>query len=179
MKVAIDTNIFMHLFNERENEDSHIEQLLSQLGKHKFRLCVDSTKKIANEYYEHLEPWLRRKDDTGIQLYILRFWMNEEIRETIPTDPTDDLMTRIKRVIHEKDEHADRALVYISCKGDCCLVTNCKVHILDRKGELKKNTRKLRGKQSDILDSRSAIPHFSDQNLAKLLADEVAAEAIL
>jgi hypothetical protein len=171
MRVAIDTNIFIHLFNQSENEDSHIDQLLSQLAKHKFKLCVDSTNKIVNEYYEYLYPRLRREDDTGIQLYILRFWMNEQIRDSIDTDPTDPLMRRIKGVIHEKDEHADRALVYISCRGNCCLVTNCNIHILSRRRELKRQTKQHRGRQSVILDSRAAVPHFSDENLAKLAAE--------
>ena len=159
MKVAIDTNIFIHLFNPQNNEDSHIDQLLSHLAKLEYSLCVDSTNKIANEYQEKLIPMIERQDDRGIQLYILRFWM-ALARVSVEIDVTDLLMQRIRQVIQEHDEHVDRAFIYVSCKGNCCLVTNDNEHILSRRRVIKEKTRKLRGDASIILDSREAIPHF-------------------
>jgi hypothetical protein len=155
--VAIDTCVFLHLFNDGNNPDSHIEQLLNHLFKKRYRLGVDSTQKIANEYTEYLEPIIRNSDETKLQVPILRFWMNVDLRETINVEAEDLLMHRIRQVIHEKDEHADRAFVYVSCKGDCCLITNDGEHILPRRKELRDKTRKLRGNQSQILNSREAV----------------------
>jgi hypothetical protein len=160
MKVAIDTNIFIHLFNPGNNPDSHIDQLLIHLAKSGPQLCVDTTEKIANEYLEKLGPMVKQENEIGIQLYILRFWMETGIRCSIETDPTDLLMHRIRQAIPEADEHADRAFVYVSCKGNCCLVTNDGEHILPRRTIIKSKTKKLRGKDSVIYDSQEAIPYF-------------------
>lgn len=170
MRVAIDTNVFLHLLNPAHNGDSHIDQLLSHLAKHAFKLCVDSTDKIAKEYYEHLDSLLRRQDDTDLKLYILRFWMDGSIRDPIDVDARDQLMSRIREVIPGNRQQVDRAFVYVSYKGDCCLVTNCNAHILSRTTNLKKRTKKLRGKRSIILDSREAVPYFCDKNRDELAA---------
>jgi hypothetical protein len=100
-RVSIDTCVFLHLFNEANNPDSHIEQLLSHLYKKHYRLCVDSTNKIANEYLEYLVPIIKNSDDTKIQLPILRAWMNIDLREQIEVDQDDMLMHRIRQVIPE------------------------------------------------------------------------------
>jgi hypothetical protein len=160
IRVAIDTNIFVHLTNPHENPDSHIDQLLSHLSKSDPTLCVDSTNKITNEYQEKLGPRIRDQDEKGFAIYLIRFWINLVQRETVQLDPACLLMHRIKQVIHERDEHADRAFVYVSCEGNCPLITNDKTHIVDRRKELKSKTRKLRGEDSRILLSLEAIKFF-------------------
>src|SRR5258708_16260922 len=81
-------------------------------------------------------------------------------RELVDTDSTDALMARIRGVIPEPKEHADRAFVYVACKGDCCLVTNDGEHILPRRGKLMNKTRAERGPNTRFLSSREAVEHF-------------------
>jgi len=156
-RIAIDTNVFIHLTNPQENPDSHIDQLLSHLAKTQHRLCVDSTGKIENEYDEKLGPRIRNLSETGIAIFLLRFWMNPDLRDKIDTDPLDLLMRRIRQAIHEAEEHADRAFVYVSCKGDCRLVSNDHIHIIGRRSELRSKTRQLRGGSTCFQTSREAV----------------------
>jgi hypothetical protein len=159
-RVAIDTNIFIHLTNQQENPDSHIDQLLIHLAKSDPRLCVDSTRKIGNEYEEKLGPRIRAESEQGLAIYLIRYWMNPDLREEIEVDTQGLLMRRIKDVIPEADEHADRAFVFVSCHGDCALISNDKMHIVGRRSELKSKTRKLRGSNWQILLSREAVEFF-------------------
>src|SRR5690349_6403414 len=85
-RIAIDTNVFVHLTNPQENPDSHIDQMLSHLAKDNPRLCIDSTNKISNEYLEKLGPRIGNSNETGIAIYLLRFWMNPDLRDIIETD---------------------------------------------------------------------------------------------
>jgi hypothetical protein len=156
-RIAIDTNVFIHLTNPHNNPDSHIDQLLMHLTKTQPRLAVDSTKKIGNEYEEKLGARIRDQSDTGLAIQILRFWMNPDLRDTINVDSQDQLMGRLYQVIPEVDEHADRAFVYVSCQGNCCLISNDDGHIYSRKGEIKSKTRKLRGDDWQILSSKDAV----------------------
>ena len=163
-KIAIDTCVFLHLLNKDPqtgvNEDSHIDDLLRHPEVRKLRLCVDTTDKIRNEYQIHPDPIVRKQDDTRTEIYILRFWMEVGRRERIATDTNGALMSRIREVIPEPNEHADRAFVYVACAGNCCLVTNDGEHILPRRPELKRKTRRHRGGNTDFLTSREAVGHF-------------------
>jgi len=163
-RIAIDTNVFIHLTNPHNNPGSHIDQLLMHLAKNQPRLCVDSTCKIGNEYEEKLGPRIRDLNDTGLAVYLLRFWMNPDIRDVIETHLTDLLMRRIRQVIPEVDEHADRAFVYVSCRGGCCLVSNDDGHIYSRRKDLKDKTRKLRGENWRIVNSQEAIGFLVQPN---------------
>ncbi len=157
VRIAIDTNVFVHLTNPKENPDSHIDQMLSHLAKNQPRLCVDSTKKIGNEYEEKLAPRIRDTNETGIAIFLLRYWMNPDLREVVDTDPLDHLMHRISQAIPEHDEHADRAFVYVSCKGNCPLVSNDRVHIIGRRSKLWKKTREYRGAVTCFQTSREYV----------------------
>ena len=159
-RIAIDTNIFVHLTNPADNPDSHIDQLLNHLAKSDPILCVDSTNKISAEYDEKLGPRIQTQNERNLAIYIIRFWILFARRESIPLNATSQLMNRIRQVIPEPAEHVDRALVYVSCEGNCPLITNDKLHIVDRRSELKKRTRKLRGQDSRILLSVEAINFF-------------------
>ena len=158
-QLAIDTNIFQHLLNPQMNTNLHIDKVLGYLARSKCMLLVDSTKKIANEYEALVIPIIRNADDTRVQIYLLRYWMNSEIRHEEPLDRQDQLMQQIKRVIYE-NEHADRAFVYVSCKRDCYLITNDNVHILNRRRELLEGTRRHRGTNTDFIDSHQAHQEF-------------------
>ena len=157
IRVVIDTNVFVHLTNAQENPDSHIDQLLNHLAKAEPTLCIDSTNKIASEYEEKLGPRIRNQSETGLAVYLIRFWMIAVRREIVELDGTSLLMRRIREIIYEPAEHADRALVYVSCEGNCPLITNDKAHIVDRRNNLKSKTRKLRGEHSRIFLSREAV----------------------
>jgi len=159
-RIAIDTNVFIHLTNPKENPDSHIDQLLSHLAKDNPRLCVDSTKKISNEYLEKLGPRINSQDEKGIAIFLLRFWMDQGLREEIATDVQDRLMRRIERVIIERDEHTDRTFVYVSCKGDCPLISNDHGHIIGRRAELRKQTREYRGSATSFKTSLEYVQEY-------------------
>ena len=158
--IAIDTNIFLHLFNPAENTDSHIDKLLGVLITSHYQLLVDSTRKIGNEYQQKIVPIIRNLDETKPQLPLLRFWMNMDIRHEVELDGTDALMVKIKSVMHEPDEHADRAFVYVACKEGAVLVSNDFFHIRDRRDEILKKTRKERASDADIQSSREAAVTF-------------------
>jgi hypothetical protein len=149
-RVAIDTNIFIHLTNDQENPDSHIDQLLMHLAKSNPRLCVDSTRKIGNEYEENLGTRIRNESEQTMAIYLIRHWMSPELRDVIEVDHEGPLMHRIRRVIVEPDEHVDRAFVYVSCEGDCRLITNDHQHILGRRSDLRKATKGYRGPGTDF-----------------------------
>lgn len=155
--IGIDTNIFLHLLNPLENHDSHIDKLLGQLIEMQYFLLEDSTKKIGNEYLKMIVPMLRNKDETRPQLPLLRYWMNPDIRHSVELNPKDSLMQKIKEVIHEINEHADRAFVYVVCREDAILVTNDLVHIFKRRKELLRRTKKHRGNRTAIHSSMEAL----------------------
>ena len=158
--IAIDTNIFEHLLNPEMNTASHIDKLLGQLSKMEYQLLVDSTRKIGGEYLRLIVPIIRNMDETRPQLPLLRFWMNPDIRHEVTLNPIDNLMQKIKNIIHEAHEYADRAFVYIVCIEDSVLVTNDHIHILDRRRALLKGTKKFRGRNTDIQSSHTAYSAF-------------------
>jgi hypothetical protein len=158
--IAIDTNIFEHLLNPVMNLGSHIDQLLGHLIREQYQLLVDSTRKIGNEYLQKIVPILKNMDETRPQLPLIKFWMDTDIRHLVELNQTDNLMQQIRRVIHEIDEHADRAFVYVVCKKDSILVTNDRAHILGRRNDLLKRTKKERGKNTDIQCSNDAFKNF-------------------
>jgi hypothetical protein len=158
--IAIDTNIFEHLLNPDRNLGSHIDKLLGHLIRAQYQLLVDSTKKIGNEYEQMIVPIIRNRDDTGQQLQLLRHWMKSEVRHMVDLTQTDNLMQQIRRVIYEKDEHADRAFVYVVCRRDSILVTNDHTHILGRRNDLLRKTKKERGKNTDIQCSNDAYDNL-------------------
>lgn len=163
-EIAIDTNVFEHLLNNKDdncpNSDAHIDKLLGALIQSQYRLLVDSTKKIANEYVQLLIPIIKNMDETKPQKPLLLYWMETGNRQQVELDSQDTLMQRIKQVIHEQGESVDRAFVYVACRGNATLVTNDAVHISDRRSELLRNTKKFRGKVTDIQSSKNAAVLF-------------------
>lgn len=155
--IAIDTNVFEHYLNLTEdwNADHHIDLLFSFLQRRKVELCVDSNNRIAREYEAKITPTIASRDDTGLERFVLSYWMLHCPRHTVETDETDYRMARIRKEIHE-NEAVDRAFVYVACAGNCKLVTNDNVHILSRRTALRKATREYRGDETDFISSRQA-----------------------
>jgi hypothetical protein len=158
--IAIDACVFVHLFNPDFNTDKHIDSLLIKLKQDGFNLLVDSTDKIVTDYETQVKPLIKKTFDTGAKTYILRYWIREAKRVVVHLDRVDPLMTAIKNVIHEVDEHADRAFVYVAFRHDSTLVTNDRIHILGRCKDLLKRTKKYRGKCSKIRSSDEAKSFF-------------------
>jgi hypothetical protein len=158
--VGIDTSIFVHLLNPAVNHGSHIDKLLGYLIGLRYQLLVDSTRKISNEYQQMIVPIIRNMDETRPQLPLLRFWMSLDIRHQVELNPRDNLMQQIRGVIHERNEHADRAFVYVVCREGAILVTNDQIHILRRRNDLLRKTRRERGQHTAIQSSNEAVDHF-------------------
>lgn len=163
--IGIDTNVFEHLLNPVVNTDSHIDRLLGVLTRASYQLLVDSTRKIANEYQQSIIPMIKNMDETRPQLPVLRHWMSLEIRDEVAVDPRGSLMQAIRRVIAEKEKHADRAFVYVTCCTNATLVTNDRADILDRRQDLLKATKRLRGKDTSMHSSQEAAVHFCDYTI--------------
>ena len=159
-EIAIDACVFVHLLNPQNNKDSHIDRLLRQLIKDSFMLLMDSTGRIGKDYEAQVKPMIKSTSDTGGQLYLLRYWMQNERRVTVQLDQTDRLMAAIRNIIFEVAEHADRAFVYVACRRNATLVTNDAAHILDRRSALLKKTKRWQGNSTDILSSINAASHF-------------------
>ena len=82
--VGIDTNVFEHLLNKKNNNaDDHVNELLIHLWQQNIVLLVDDGGRIAGEYNHHLGPMIRRTDDERNEIYILRYWMTQAPRSSI------------------------------------------------------------------------------------------------
>jgi len=156
-RIAIDTSVFMDYLNPEKNTSDHIDTLLSVLAKRQYRLCVDSDKRIEGEYESQLGPILRNTDETkGFQRYMLQFWLESNPKELLPLDMGDELMTKIKKIIHERKESVDRIFVYVAISADTRLVTNDGKHIIDGRRELKKVAKKRDADNVDFMTSEAA-----------------------
>ena len=152
--IAIDSNVFEHLLNPDWNGDSHIDHLLIHLQKKKFQLCVDTNGRITSEYDRIIMPIIKNRDEGSVERYILSYWMIYCERKNASVDENDARMACIRGIITE-NELFDRVFVYVACSEDCKLVTNDTVHILARRKDLLKATKKrFRGSSTDFLSSR-------------------------
>jgi hypothetical protein len=115
----------------------------------------DSNNRIAGEYDTKITPIITSRSETGLERFVLSFWMLHCPRKTVATDETDQRMGRIRREIHEH-EPVDRAFVYVACAEDCKLVTNDHGHILSRRKSLRKATKGYRGDNTDFVSSQDA-----------------------
>lgn len=156
-QAAIDTCVFEQYLNlsPEWNQDHHIDQMLAALQRRNTVLCVDSNNRISGEYDTKIKPMILSRNETGLERYVLSYWMLHCPRAVVQTDETDHRMNRIKREIHEK-EPVDQAFVYVACAQDCKLVTNDDGHILSRRGPLRKATKGFRGDNTDFISSRQA-----------------------
>lgn len=145
--IAIDTNVFMHLFNPSANTDDHITNLLFVLMNDGIKLAVDDGSVIENEYLEKLAPTIEANFDMDVTIVVLRHWMLYASRNAVTIDPRGQLVKCIKKVIHEPKEKVDRTFVAVVCTIGRILVTNDAVQILwgpPRESPTKKSNRGTR-----------------------------------
>lgn len=164
--VVIDTNVFEHLLNPQSNCGEHINSLLTQLKEEGVALLLDKNSRIWGEYNNRISAIIKRTDDIGPEIYILRYWMRDAPRVHAAVDGSDRLMTIIKSVIIEHSETVDRILIYVAlCKGKA-LITNDHTHIVSgpvkelghtpRRDRLLRDSKKIRPKGGAILTSQEA-----------------------
>ena len=84
--VAIDTNVFEHLFNPKKNIDDHIGLLLTCLESGEVKLIGDTEGRIAHEYENRLDHFFDGQDNPvkiTHQNYsdILRYWFRPETQK--------------------------------------------------------------------------------------------------
>ena len=164
--VAIDTNVFQHLLNPKNNCDLHIHRLLVHLQHFGVCLILDNKGRIFGEYSSQIAPILLRTDDTRNEIYMLRYWIHHAPRHTVEIDLRDRLMTLIERVIIERREIVDKSFVYVALRSGKILITNDGEHILygprhirkpaSRRDALLRSTRKARPAGAEILTSEEA-----------------------
>jgi hypothetical protein len=163
--IVIDTCVFVHMFNDQENHEQHIDSVLKALVADGIRLCVDDRDTVAKEYDQQVGPLLVQ-DDRGLRVQWLRYLLDPgEWKRTI-VDRRGELLKKIEAVIREQKEKVDRVLVAIACTEGRILVTNDKQHILigpererrqgPRRARLLRATRKCRKEGADLIDSKEA-----------------------
>lgn len=167
--IAIDTNVFLHLLNEQENQKQHIDKLLRQLFHDRIALLVDDKKVIGNEYRDEIMPVVEKASDTDKRTTLLRYWMVFAPRDAEAVDLESDLMRSIRSVIVERKEKVDRVFVCVAFSRGRILVTNDRRHILwgknterptkkrNRLTLLMKATKKYRSKGAAVLCSVDAF----------------------
>lgn len=171
--IAIDTNVFEHLFNPEKNTNDHILYLIGRLRKDKIRLLIDGPReksRIRGEYYERLSPYVNSSLQRGrAESVLLRYFLLlPENYKVVKVNQKDDLMESIKGVIEVQKGKpvTDRFFVYVAFKKERVLVTNDNRDILSKKKELKHKAKILRLKGADILSSQEAYERIADSNSA-------------
>ena len=156
--IAIDTNVFSDITNRTKNTNNHINTLLRTLMDEGAHLLVDSDNVIVNEYNRHLlkEDFLKKYVDSD-EVYLLVYWMKEAPYQKIAVND-DELLAAIKKVIHEKNEHTDRILVYIAFIRGKVLISNDKRHITgeQRRADLLNSTTGIRAEGGNVMTSEQA-----------------------
>ena len=163
-KLAIDTNVFRHLFNPQDNTCLHINKLLGYLVGEGATLVVDDGGDIAREYNYQLARRLADSSDTRNEVQILRYFMLYAQRHHIAVDENDELMAAIKKVIVEVSEDVDRSFVYVALQRGTTLISNDRRHIINgprneftpRRTRLLHDTANLRPSGADIMTSWKA-----------------------
>lgn len=155
LPVVIDTNIFLHLVDPRENSDGHINHLLLGLAR-THELHVDKNGDISREYKQKLISVIQSLDETGYEKYILTFLILTKPMHVLELQPPENLRKAIALIINDKTKKIDRCLVETAALSNCDLITNDKVDILNNTSELKKVLKKQRFKKTNFIDSRTA-----------------------
>ena len=160
--IAIDTNVFEHLLNPKENKFNHIEILLYKLKEDDIRLIIDSEGRIWNEYINRIIQEIKKCENSNYN-ELFRYWLSPEPKnKLISVNQDDDLMVAIKGVTG-RDKATDRIFIYVAICGNWVLVTNDRNDILDggnikynRRKQLLKIARKQGFKSARIYDSEEA-----------------------
>ena len=160
--IAIDTNVFEHLFNAQNNVSDHIETLLGKLAYDHVHLIIDKDGRIWNEYTNRIINEIRNPINRNYE-HLLRYWLNVDAKnKDVNVNQRDNLMVSIKRVIRG-GKTTDKIFVYVAIHEKRVLITNDRNDILDENNN--KNQRrdkllkiaKLQGfKSARIYNSREA-----------------------
>ena len=161
---GIDTNVFEHLLNRKNNTKNHINHLLIHLQQQGIALLVDAGGRIAGEYDNQLGPIIRRTDDERNEIYILRYWMEYADRREVAVNGSGQLMTAIRGIIKDPADAVDRIFVYVAFHQGRWLISNDMADIVEgparertpRRNRLRQGTRRFRPDGADILTSLEA-----------------------
>jgi hypothetical protein len=160
LEVTVDTNVFVHLFNPRNNVDEHIDKLLGSLVDRRATLCVDDKGRMKGEYITHVVPLIRKAADQTLKVYWLRYLMEYNEWHSIPVDFGDELMVSIRRllVIAERSDHV---FVYVAIGSNTVLVSNNPKHITNYRNELRRSARRYGSRNTDFVNSGQAVATFN------------------
>ena len=161
--IAIDTNIFEHLFNPQENQHQHITKLLQHLQNEDYSILVDSDQRIQKEYLYLVDTRLDNDDNLN-ETQLLRYWMTPDIAVKITVSGTDRLMNAIRGVMNCHNQRTDRTFVYVAFSQGKNLVSNDYPDIINNRTKLKQKSKRVcpACRQSQILDSQEAYSDFQD-----------------
>lgn len=164
--VTIDTNVFVHILNDQNNQDKHINAVLKHLQKEDLALLLDKKNRIMNEYKDRIIPLIRESYERLEERHILMFWIDNARKERLDVRLQDELMSAIKNIIYE-NEMVDRILVYVAFRQGKTLITNDSRHIIsgssrdggrqDRRTQLLSISNRRRKKEADIVTSLEAF----------------------
>ena len=162
--VAIDTNVWIHLLNPQNNEESHIDRLLDYFRQQAIELVVDDKGVIGKEYLNSVFRRYQGLDESRNERYLLRYCLNAP-RCIVTLDILDNLMRSIEILIHEPGKDADRTFVYVAFKIGRILISNDLRDIVrgtasehpERRVRLLKTTSGIRPVGADILTTKE--PH--------------------
>jgi len=172
--IAIDTNVFEHLFNPEKNVNNHIWNLIERLRKDKIGLLIDSPddprkeSRIMGEYDRRLLPYVKPRQEVGAESVLLKIFFENAKLVKVYVNQTDKLMGSIKGIIgmRKGEPVIDHFFVYVAFKKERVLVTNDRGDILNNRKELKRKAKTLRLKDADILNSQEAYKRIADSSSA-------------
>ncbi len=169
--IAIDTNIFLHLFHPEINEENHIGELLNSVSEtddgRRVSLIVDAGGKIEREYERKWYEY-RKVESQEHHRYRLEDWFlpDRRSRVQIPVDQNGALMRAIKNIVagaRKSGSSVDRIFVYVAIEKNRILITNDRADIIDgggkpgeRKNKLLRVAKKHNRKDARIYTSREA-----------------------
>lgn len=168
--IAIDTNIFKHLFNKQVNTCNHIEFLLSKLYS-SHCLLTDKKGTILNEYYHILGPLLLSTKNSDHQKLIKGWIHSHNRREVDVKEYQHKTLTPAIRKILITNDAADTTFICVAIIEDTTLITNDRSTIIDKGSQKNFRRKKLLklAKKSPycqnsfrILDSREACQSLLD-----------------
>ena len=156
--VAIDTNVFEHLFFPQKNTDRHINRLLQHIHEHSAKLLVDEKSRILREYLRILE---NRTIQTSVHLnetQLLRALIRDNPSIKVAVNDLDELMAAIESVIEGHRQKTDRTFVYIAFSYGGDLISNDEGDIVSNRSQLKRKARHVcvNSRNSRILNSQEA-----------------------
>ena len=162
--VAIDTNVFLHLFNPQENTDRHIDRVLVYLYEQGIALIVDDKGRIRGEYENQIRPIVEKSDEMRFEIQILRAWfLPDAPRRVVSLDMRDSLMQAIRNAM--PTDSTDRIFVYVAFKEGKILISNDREDIVSQRQRLLNDTRRIRKRigsdDAEILTSQEAHDRIS------------------